>query len=279
MTIQNIDAAPHGPAWISKASLVVAAALVVTLSICAVVLGLFIRHHIDTAVAEGVEARARTIATDVIKANPDLVADALNRFVKSQQEEAARKEEEGHRANWAEMSRVDAGVPVLGDENAKVTVVYFYDSACPYCKQMDPVLRPLTVSGTGVKIVYREIPILGDASKRAARFGAALWQLSPSDYDSFHGALLGFRGQLTENAIDRIANETLGPDLAMRVATAAVTDPDGKITAKIQRELDLAKKVGVHGTPFFAIGGETFFDGATSRDKFMAAVEKAKGAR
>ncbi|MGY3582172.1 protein-disulfide isomerase [Bradyrhizobium sp. USDA 4341] len=279
MTVQNIDAVAPGPVRITKTNLAVAGALIVTVSICAVVLGFSIRHYIETAVSDAVDIRARAIATDVIKTNPELVADALNRFVKTQQDEAARKEEEEHRVNWTEMSRADDAIPVLGDADAKVTVVYFYDSACPYCKQMDPLLRPLTVSGTGVKVVYREIPILGDASKRAARFGAALWKLSPSDYDSFHGALLAYRGQLNDAVIDRIATETLGPDLALKVASAATADKDGKISALIQRELDLAKKVGIHGTPFFAIGGQTFFDGATSRDKFMAAIEKAKRAK
>lgn len=283
MSAQNIDAVV-APSRITRSSLVVAATLTVTLSICAVVLGASIRHYIDTAVSDAVStaldgsvaARARLAVSEVISSKPELVADALNRFVKAQQEDAARKEEEAHRADWVEMARTDAGTPVLGDADAKVTVVYFYDSACPYCKQMDGLLRPLTVSGSDVKIVYREIPILGEASRRAARFGAALWDISPSDFDTFHGALMGLRGQLTEATVDKIAIEVLGSELALKVATAASADRDGKVAARIQRELDLAKKIGVHGTPFFGVGGKTFFDGATSREKFMAAIEKAK---
>ena len=231
-----------------------------------------------------VDDRAKIAATDLIRTKPELVADALNQFVKTQQEEAARKEEEAHRADWAEMATTDASIPVLGDGDARVTVVYFFDSSCPYCKKMDPLMRPLTVSGTNVKVIYREIPILGDASRRAARFDAALWQVSPSNYDSFHGALLAYRGQLSDAVIDKIAIDTLGEDLALRVATAATTDKDGKIEARIQHELDLAKKFGVHGTPFFGIGvtgankGLTFFDGATSREKFVEAIDKARNA-
>lgn len=291
MSVQNIDAVAPGASRITRSGVAVAAGLAVAIAIGAVVLGVSIRHYIDTSVSEAVMAalgqvdtHARTAAVEVIRTKPELVADALNQFVKTQQEAAARKEEEAHRADWAEMASADASIPVLGEGDAKVTVVYFFDSSCPYCKKMDPLMRPLTVSGTGVKVIYREIPILGDASRRAARFAAAVWQLSPSNYDSFHGALLAYRGQLNDAVIDKIAIDSLGQDLALKVATAATTDRDGKIEARIQHELDLAKKIGVHGTPFFGIGasgasnGLTFFDGATSREKFIAAIDKAKSA-
>ena len=50
-----------------------------------------------------------------------------------------------------------------------VTVVEFFDYNCPYCRRMEPVLNALLRSDPKVRIVYRDWPIFGPASREASR--------------------------------------------------------------------------------------------------------------
>jgi protein-disulfide isomerase len=241
------------------------------------------KSYIDRTVAEAVASvltnariddRARMVALDVIKTSPSVVAESLNQYIVQQQQAVLTKEEDGYRALVPEM--VDAtGVPAMGHPDAKVTVVYFFDANCPYCKQMDPILRPLLMAGSNVRVVYREIPILGPASDRAARFASAVWKVDSEHYDLFHSALMNNKGQIDDATIDRIAITTLGEETAQKVALAVARDDDGAVSGPVKRNLDLARKAGIKGTPFFSIGGKTFFKGAVSREEFAEAVMKA----
>lgn len=263
---------------------IVAAALVVVVAaIGAGVLGRAAKSYIDQSVATAVssalmddriDARARKVVLDTIKSSPGVVAETLNQYIVQQQQAVLAKEEDGYRALLPEMTDT-TGVPMLGEPNAKLTVVYFFDANCPYCKQMDPILRPLLMAGSNVRVIYREIPILGPASERAARFASAVWKIDPEHFDHFHAALMGHKGHVDDAAIDRIAITTLGAETAQKVALAAARDDDGAISGPIKRSLDLARKAGIKGTPFFAIGGKTFFKGAVPREEFAEAVMKA----
>ncbi len=49
---------------------------------------------------------------------------------------------------------------MLGDPNAKVTIIEYSDYECPYCKQFHPVIeRIVKESGGNVKWIYRHYPL------------------------------------------------------------------------------------------------------------------------
>lgn len=260
------------------------AAVVIVLAVGAgsAVVGRAVKNYINRTVAEAVasrltvdriEGRARTAALDVIKNSPSVVAESLNQYIVQQQQAAATKEEDGYRALLPEMADA-TGLPTSGPANAKLTVVYFFDANCPYCKQMESIVRPLITPNGDVRVIYREIPILGPASERAARFAAAVWKIDPQHFDQFHSALMNNKGHADDAVLGRIAIATLGEETAAKVVMAVGREDDA-LTAPIKRNLDLARKAGIKGTPFFSIGGKAFFKGAVSRDEFADAVNKA----
>jgi protein-disulfide isomerase len=216
----------------------------------------YIDRAVDSRVAEA------------IRSQPALIAETLKTYIAQQQEEGQRKDEASVLSLADEMRR-DAGLPTRGPADAKVTIVYFFDSNCPYCKQMEPILKPLAESGK-VRVVYREIPILGPASETAARFGAALWKTSPDTWIAFHTAVMGNRGHVDEAAVMRIAMGSTGAETVGRTM-AALQDPQA--SAPVQQSLDLAKRAGIHGTPFILVG-DTMFRGAVSAEQLAAAVAK-----
>jgi protein-disulfide isomerase len=261
---------------------IAAAALVVLVAAAgAGILARTVKAYIDRSVAgavaarltdEWVDGRARSAALDVIKDSPQAVAESLNHYIVQQQKAVLAKEDDGYRV-VPEMADA-SGLPVLGSSDAKLTIVYFFDANCPYCKQMDPILRPYLAPGSNVRVIYREIPILGPGSERAARYASALWSIDPAHYVAFHAALMSNKGHVDDAAIDRIATAALGEETARKVALAVMVDDDS-VSGPIRRNLDLAHRAGIKGTPFFSIGGKKVFKGAASRDEFAEAVAKA----
>ena len=60
-----------------------------------------------------------------------------------------------------------------GAEKPEVTLTYFFDYACGYCRQSNPDIERLLKEDKGLRVVYRELPILGPESVAAARVSLA----------------------------------------------------------------------------------------------------------
>ena len=58
-------------------------------------------------------------------------------------------------ARWAALAN-DPAAPAIGNANADVTIVEFFDYTCPYCKAVEPRLEALLKADPKVKLVLRE---------------------------------------------------------------------------------------------------------------------------
>ena len=56
-----------------------------------------------------------------------------------------------------------------GAEKPEVTLVEFFDYACGYCKASNPHVDQLIKEDPGLRVVYRELPIIGPDSLKSAR--------------------------------------------------------------------------------------------------------------
>ena len=154
-----------------------------------------------------------------------------------------------------------------GAAKGDVTVVEFFDYACGYCRASLPDLAKLVAEDKGVKIVYRELPILSEESANAAK--VSLLAAEKGQYMPFHRALYE-AGQITKNSI-MAAAATVGIDRA--AAEAAMSN--SKYDAEIQSNIGLAQKLQASGTPTFVIGGQVL-NGAVGYDALKQAVAAAR---
>src|SRR5207237_7605515 len=74
-----------------------------------------------------------------------------------------------------------------GAAKPEVTLVEFFDYACPYCKASNPTVDRLLHEDKGLRVVYRELPILGPDSVTAARLSLEAWELGR--FAQFHDTL------------------------------------------------------------------------------------------
>jgi protein-disulfide isomerase len=140
--------------------------------------------------------------------------------------------------------------PVAGDPNGDITVVEFFDYNCGYCKRGLPEVQKLIEGDKKVRFVFKELPILSKGSEEASR-GALAAKLQ-GKYWEFHQAMLTAKGLANEASALKAA-EGLGLDMAK-----FKTDMAGnEVKAELESAKDLAKKMGINGTPHFLVGDKS----------------------
>ena len=149
-----------------------------------------------------------------------------------------------------------------GAEKPEVVLVEFYDYACPYCKASNPHVDRLLKEKPGLRVVYRELPILGDNSIEAARLSLAASKAGR--FRQFHDALYaaGRPAPDTNAAAARVAN----------IAPTPAQDP--AIEAELKRNFEMAGRLGATGTPLFVVG-DRVLNGAVGYDALKQAIEAA----
>jgi protein-disulfide isomerase len=212
------------------------------------------------------QAEIRAIVRDYLVNNPDVLNEALDAL-------QARVDED----RWRQV-RSDPRDFSIGPANAPIVIVEFFDYRCPYCHAALDWVIATQQSRSDVRVVFKELPVLGPASFEAAR--AAVAAMPQGRYWAFHRALMAFRGDLTSARIDQIARQA-GIDVArMR---RAMDDPESsaRIQALLEENRGLAVDYGITGTPGFVINGELIsgFDEAELERRLRAATLEARALR
>ena len=150
-----------------------------------------------------------------------------------------------------------------GAAKPDVTLVEFFDYACPYCKASNPFVDRLLKEDKGLRVVYRELPILGPDSVTAARL--SLEASKAGRFAQFHDALW---------AAGRPAPATIA---AASQAAGIAPEPrqDAEAEAELKRNFQLAGQLGATGTPLFIVG-DAVLNGAVGYDALKSAIDKAR---
>jgi protein-disulfide isomerase len=238
------------------------------LLICVVAFGLAAASLAGAAepVTPAQKSAIEQIIHDYILQHPELVIQALQ----SAEDKAKAEAEERIRATLVEKRQellADPTSPIAGNPKGDVTIVEFFDYRCPYCKQVEPSLEALLREDPQIRIVYKELPILGKDSVYATR--VALAARKQAKYEAFHTAMMAAKGQIDEKVVLQVA-ASAGLDIER--AKADMKSPE--VDDIIQRNLDLAQALDIRGTPAFIIGGEMVpgaIDIATMKKKIAAA--------
>ena len=200
-------------------------------------------------------------------ANPEVLVEAmqeLERKQDSQRDSVALKAIQEHRA--ALLSDPDS--PVVGNPNGDVTIVEFSDYQCPYCKRAHTTVKSVLAADSKVKLVFKDLPILGEPSRIAAL--AALAARVQDKYLALHNALMESSGKLDRDRIMEIARS-----VGLDVAQLQKDMEDPKLKAMIDRNMALASALGVRGTPAFVIGKQ-FVPGAVDADTLKQMIAAAR---
>lgn len=207
------------------------------------------------------------ILRDYLLENPEVLRDALT--ILQERESAAEQDLQ----RLSVLERLDdlqnsSTSPAMGNMAGDVIVVEFFDYQCGYCKSINDHIFDIVDADANVKVVLKEIPILGPASTTAAR--AALAAKEQGKYIEMHRALMGHRGQLSDKIIFSIAADT-GLDID-QLRKDMDSEP---VSREIESNLELAQAIGVRGTPAFVIN-DMVVPGAVPLESLFELVNSAR---
>ncbi|WP_375399068.1 DsbA family protein [uncultured Sphingomonas sp.] len=210
--------------------------------------------------AGGNRAQVEAVVHDYVLAHPEIIPEAMDRL------------RERETAKVIAVNRAAILTPIgsawAGNAKGDVTVVEYLDFNCGYCRASLPLIGQLIAADRGVKIVYRELPVLSAESETAARY--AIVAARAGRYKALHDALYA-GGPLTEQSMEA-AIRAAGLDPARVKAAAATPDVDQAIKAN----LALMRPLGMTGTPSWVIGDHVL-SGIMPIEELRAAVAEARG--
>ena len=189
----------------------------------------------------------------MIKEEPRLILEALQDMRRQEEAAAEAKASAALKEKRDEILR-DRAAPVAGNPDGDVTVVEFFDYRCPYCKTVAERVIDTAKKDGKVKVLFKELPILGPESVFAAR--AALAAHRQGKYIELHLALMRTRERLNEEVVFRIAK---GTGLDMEKLTKDMSSPE--IKRQLEQNVELAEELNIRGTPAFIVG-DTLAPGA-----------------
>lgn len=183
----------------------------------------------------------------------------------------------------ADISKVKTdGEPFIGQANAPVTIAYWTDYQCPFCKRTEEQVMPQLIKDyvdTGkAKIVFKDYPFLGNDSVTAAEYGRSVWKLYPQQYYAWREAMFnaqdaeGDQGFGNADSIDKLDATIPGLDATKIKADVAANKTAYDALANADKTE--GSNMGVQGTPGTIIGKQ-LIPGAYPYDTFKSAIEAA----
>ena len=203
----------------------------------------------DARIAQGVR--------DTLMAEPEILPKAMEELERKQSAAAV-----GPRRAQFEAPYAGAWA---GAADGDVVLVEFFDYACGYCRQSNEAIDRLLAEDPKLKVVWRELPVLGPGSQQAAY--ASMAAAEQGRFVPFYQALFA-----------------AGPPTPQTIAQAAAQagvqpgDPTPAHRAELTRNVELASLIRATGTPTFVVGDEVLH-GAVPYEELKQAIADAREAR
>ena len=208
-------------------------------------LGFFLNNFIASLTfAQDTDLEKKVL--EIIRNNPEIIMEAIKIL---QAKDAKNKQEQADQNIKSNKQRLedDKNAPILGNPNGEIIIVEFFDYNCGYCRRAFKTIMNLIADNNAVKVVMRELPILGDASVFTAK--ASLASQKQQKYEEFHVVLMNNRSRNTEKSVLKIAKK-IGMDidqLQLDMNSSFVLD-------HIEESQKLSESLGISGTPAFVFG-------------------------
>ncbi len=188
-----------------------------------------------------------TVVREALKRDPSILREAIVTL----QADEGEKTQEATRAAIAQAREklVDPGDPIAGDPKGDVTIVEFFDTRCPYCRKLEPVMDGFLAKDRHVRLVYKDMPILGPASLLGSK--AVLAAQKQNAYVKMRDAVMKLPPDTTLPQL-----ETAARGLGLDWPRMAKDMEDPTVKARIEANLKLAHELGIQGTPALVIGND-----------------------
>ena len=198
-----------------------------------------------------------TIIKNFLKKNPDFVKSTLDNYKISL--------ENKKKQNAIKLLN-EVNNPGIFPEQANITIYEFFDYNCGYCKSVAKTIIDILAEDNKVNFVFVEFPILSQQSYFAAK--AALASKNQNLYNEFHLSLMKIRGRVNEEMVFSTAKK-----LGLDIDQLKIDMNNSEIEQKLVKNREIAKLLGLNGTPAFIIG-DIIYSGALNLNKLKEIIKQ-----
>ncbi|WMC11309.1 DsbA family protein [Oceanimonas pelagia] len=206
---------------------------------------------------------------EALMAEPEMLRDAIVKLEENdrlaQQAEFAKQLKEQSAQLFA--NKTDG---IMGNPRGKIEMVYFTDYNCPYCHRLNRTLLEVLKSEPELKIIVKDIGILGPDSVKAARLALAAAQDAPKQYEELHQALM------SQKRVQAAALATIADKAGLNARELQAKADSDVIADKLNQNLTLFRALGLNGTPALVFPDGTLVPGAIDEAGLKDILAKQK---
>ncbi|MDD1421172.1 DsbA family protein [Dolichospermum sp. ST_sed1] len=189
---------------------------------------------------------------EIIRKNPEIIIEAVEAYQQKQQQKLQQSRQGFINDFQANPQAVIGDSPTTGATKSKTVLIEFSDFECPYCAEAQKELKDLLVKYPNkFTLVYKHFPLY-QIHEQALPAATAAWAAyQQGKFWEYHDALFTNQKQL---------GETLYLDTAKKLnLNLTKFNSDRKLANNpIQKDLLLAQKLGLGGTPSFIMSSQNF---------------------
>lgn len=172
--------------------------------------------------------------------DPEILKAAIIALQSHEKNKQAQVQKNGIKTNFDKLFN-NPNDPWMGAKSPKLTLVYFGDFNCGYCKKLEPSLTQLIEEYPEVRVVFKFVPILGETSKQAAELALTVWEKDPANFTALRESLINSKGRLSEQMLAKIAKSTS--------AQQWLDKTSGQAKSTLAMNIELMQEFGLTGTP------------------------------
>jgi protein-disulfide isomerase len=160
--------------------------------------------------------------------------------------------------------------PMLGADDAPITIVEFSDYECPYCRQWHSEVYSQLIDtyGDQIRFVYRDFPLESIHSNANSAAQAANCANEQGVFWDYHDKLFSMEQGLGNEAYLEYASQLEVDEVSFKECIDS-----GRYQEEVQADFEFAANLGVRSTPTFFINGIAVV-GAQPFDIFQKIIEQ-----
>ncbi|MGY6549801.1 MAG: DsbA family protein [Roseinatronobacter sp.] len=141
---------------------------------------------------------------------------------------------------------------VGGNPDGDITLVEFMDYRCGFCRRAHYEIQELLDADPNVRLIIKELPILGPESEIASRFAVSVLRLAGDDaYAEVHEMLLRYEGPISPDFLSDLSDA-----FELDFATISTEMGSEEVTRILMENRALAQRLQISGTPTFVMETE-----------------------
>jgi protein-disulfide isomerase len=201
-----------------------------------------------------IDQKLKEQVLQIIHDNPEAILESVRDYQLAQQNQLllARKSFLDQVKN--DPKTVIADSPVVGSPKQDILLVEFSDFQCQFCAQAHKNLSQFMAKHQDtVTLVYKNLPLVSIHPEALPAAQAAWAAQQQGKFWEYHNALFDSQPELKEELYIAIAKNL---NLDIDKFNSDRNSPAAK--ANLQKDMEIALNLGIEGTPFFILEGETF---------------------